>query len=1047
MKRFEKPQSPTFQVAIIVSLAAVFVVDLLTPIGMAEWVFYLVPVALSFYSWRPRTPLLVAAACTALLAAGMRLSPALSSGWSPIIPRLNRAMVVVALWFLAMVGRKLIRARIALREEDWIRSGQRDLGIRMQGEQTLHELGDNILRFLCPYLDVPVGAFYVSDEDNQLRRAAAYALDPREESAGREVVGPGQGLLGQAAKEKRILRLDDLPEGYLRISSALGAAKPQHLVLAPVEVDGMVKGALELGFLHPIGRSDMDLIGATAGPIATAIRSSQHRTALEELLGKTQRQAEELQTQQEELRVANEELESQSKALLVSQSRLEAQQAELEQTNSQLEEQAQALGQQRDELSHAQAELVERADELGRANQYKSEFLANMSHELRTPLNSALILAKLLADNSQGNLTPEQVKYASTIYSSGNDLLLLINDILDLSRVEAGRIELHLEPVEPSRIVEALEQSFGPVATQKSLRFETRVDPDAAASITTDALRVQQILRNLLSNAFKFTDSGEVVLRVSTAGSDQISFAVRDTGIGIPAEQQGSIFEAFRQADRATQSRYGGTGLGLTISRQLARRLSGEILVESAPGKGSTFTLLVPRDLAQDLDREPPSPISPVRDQASAQPLSMPARAGAHPAPARPPPRPGVEDDRDRIKPNERTILIIEDDSAFASIVCDLARDKHFRCLVAASAGEGIELAERFVPSAVVLDIHLPDSSGLTVLERLKRHPATRHIPVHAISVGDYSQQALELGAIGFAIKPVMREQLVQAFQKLEQKLEQKIRRVLVVEDSAQQRESLVALLSSTHVEVVSVATAREAMERLKETTFDTMVLDLSLPEMSGYELLDKMAAGEAFSFPPVIVYTGRSLSREEEQRLRRHASSIIIKGARSPERLLDEVTLFLHQVEDQLPQEQQRILREVRSREAALEGRIVLVVEDDVRNVFALSSVLEPRGAKLRIARNGREALQVLERMAHEPGPGVDLVLMDVMMPEMDGLTATREIRKRPEWKNLPIIALTAKAMPDDRERCLQAGANDYIAKPLDIEKLISLVKVWMPK
>jgi CheY-like chemotaxis protein/two-component sensor histidine kinase len=621
--------------------------------------------------------------------------------------------------------------------------------------------------------------------------------------------------------------------------------------------------------------------------------------------------------------------------------------------------------------------------------------------------------------------------------------------ILDLSRIEAGRLEIQPAPVELGRLVETLQQIFQPVASQKNLAFKTLIGPETPGTITTDPLRLQQILRNLLSNACKFTEAGKVSLYVSQAGPNRVSFTVRDTGVGIPLEKQEVIFEAFMQADGTTQRKYGGTGLGLTISRELARRLGGEISVESAPGQGSTFTLVLPTELARQPSRErfPEAGAAP-------RPKASPAAGHRAPSPERPARQPPAEparkpslDDRERLEPGDRSILLIEDDEAFAGIVCDLAREMRFRCLVAASAGEGLNLAEQYNPSAIVLDIHLPDGSGLAVLERLKSHTATRHIPVHIISITDYTQQALEMGAIGYAIKPVMREQLVSAFRKLEQKLEQQVRRVLVVEDVAAQRESLAHLLRTGGVEVIPVGTGSEALSKLKEATFDCMVLDLSLPDMSGYDLLDKMASGEAFSFPPVIVYTGRTLTRDEEERLRRYASSIIIKGARSPERLLDEVTLFLHQVESRLPQEHQRMLRELRGREAALEGRTLLVVEDDVRNIFALSSALEPKGAKVRIARNGKEALQALDRAAHEPDAAVDLVLMDIMMPEMDGLTAMREIRKRPEWKKLPIIALTAKAMPDDRALCLQAGANDYIAKPLDVDKLVSLIKIWMPK
>ncbi|MGC9985769.1 MAG: response regulator, partial [Polyangia bacterium] len=707
---------------------------------------------------------------------------------------------------------------------------------------------------------------------------------------------------------------------------------------------------------------------------------------------------------------------------------------------------------QRDDLSRAQVDLVEKADELTRTNQYKSEFLANMSHELRTPLNSALILAKLLADNKDGNLTPEQVKYAATIYSAGNDLLVLINDILDLSRIEAGRMELQVEAVDVPRTIDALKRTFLPVAVQKRLSFEVQIAPGAPVSIASDGLRIQQILRNLLSNAFKFTEVGSVCLRVSDAPNECVSFSVSDCGIGIAADQQQIIFEAFRQANGTTNRSYGGTGLGLTISRELARRLGGEISVESTLGKGSTFTLTIPRAIQAVAGEDSRTVEQRKRAMAAPSPVERPATialaAQGRKVRSEPPPTPpAVEDDRDGLKPEERSILVVEDDQAFARILRDLLHEQRFRALVATTAAEGLRLAEQFVPSAVLLDINLPDNSGLSVLERLKRDPGTRHIPVHVVSALEYTQQALEMGAVGYAIKPVKREQLIEAIQKLEQRLVQKLRNVLVVEDVAIQREGIVQLLQAKNVNIVSVATGAEALQSLRESTFDCMVLDLTLPDMSGYDVLDKMAAGEAFSFPPVIVYTGRSLECGEEERLRRYASSIIIKGAKSPERLLDEVTLFLHQVEGSLPAEQQRILREVRNREAALEGRQILVVDDDARNVFALASVLESKGAKLRFARNGKEALAALETAEAPGGVAVDLVLMDIMMPEMDGLTATREIRKKSDWKRLPIIALTAKAMPNDREECLRAGADDYIAKPLDVDKLLSLIKVWIPK
>jgi CheY-like chemotaxis protein/signal transduction histidine kinase len=745
--------------------------------------------------------------------------------------------------------------------------------------------------------------------------------------------------------------------------------------------------------------------------------------------------------QQEELRVTNEELEVQAAALKESQSRLEAQQVELEQTNAQLEEQAQILEHQKDELSGAQVVLVERATELQRANQYKSEFLANMSHELRTPLNSSLILAKILADNKSGNLTEEQIKFAHTISSAGNDLLAIINDILDLSKVEAGKVELAVGPVAVAAIVDSMVKAFQPLAQHKGLHFSAIVEPGGPQEIETDPQRLNQILKNLLSNALKFTEKGEVSLQTARASANTIAFAVHDTGIGISEHQQGIIFEAFRQADGSTHRRYGGTGLGLTISRNLAQLLGGDISVQSTAGNGSTFTLTLPFVHAGGVGAHTTDSgaASVPESTAAARPAATPDAPARHASPA-------LEDDRERLASDSPLILVVEDDLAFASILRDLAREMGFQCVITHTATEGAAAALLYRPKAILLDLNLPDHSGLGVLDQLKRNPKTRHIPVHIISVADYSHEALAMGALGYALKPVRREQLVEALQRLEAKFSQSRRHVLILEDDERQRASIRKLLESGDVQITAVQNAGEALAQLRTTTFDCMVMDLNLPDLSGYELLQRMAEKGDVSFPPVIVYTGRSLTADEEQSLRRFSRSIIIKDAHSPERLLDEVTLFLHQVEAQLPAERQLMLKAARDREATLDGRRILVVEDDVRNIFALTSLLEPKGAKVEIARNGREAIEVLTRSMGDPARAIDLILMDIMMPEMDGITATREIRKRYEWRKLPIIALTAKAMKDDQEKCLAAGANDYIAKPLDVEKLISLLRVWMP-
>jgi CheY-like chemotaxis protein len=925
------------------------------------------------------------------------------------------------------------RSAQARARQQWLQSGQVGLANAMMGDKSVEQLADSVLAFLTPFLGGQAGALF-SREGNQYARAATLGVPTDADIPLRFSLK--EGLLGQVAAEGRPTVIRDVPPGYLTIGSAFGKDKPRHLIIFPARADDVVNAVIELGFLHPIDDRILDLLDQTSASIGVALRSARYRTELQDLVEETQRQAEELQVQSEELRVSNEELEEHGRALKESQVRLEQQQVELEQTNSQLEEQAQTLETQRDDLERTSAAVQLKARELEQASQYKSDFLANMSHELRTPLNSLLILSKLLADNTDGNLSGEQVKYAQTIRSSGNDLLTLINDILDLSKIEAGHIQIQAASVSLQRMAGDLRQMFQPVADERKLEFEISFADGAPAAIETDQQRLEQVLKNLLSNAFKFTEAGHVRLAITPVGADRLAFAVTDTGIGISAEQQEGIFEAFRQADGTISRRYGGTGLGLSISRELSRLLGGAITLESQPGQGSTFTVTVPRiyDPVQVAPRDHQEPLQP----------------GAEiPTPAEPP-RPrrtsSIEDDRDTLTNARRLLLVVEDDETFAIILRDLSRELGFQCILAGTAEEALSLAKTFKPSAIVLDVGLPDQSGLTVLDRLKRDTQTRHIPIHVVSGADHSQTALSLGAIGYLMKPVKREELAEVLQTLESKLTRTMRRVLIVEDDAVQRDAVGKLLGSRDVETVGVGTAAECLEQLQQQTFDCMVLDLSLPDASGFSLLETLSQG-GHAFPPVIVYTGHDLSADDEQQLRRYSSSIIIKGAKSPERLLDEVSLFLHQVVAELPPEQQKMIQTARNRDAVLEGRRVLIVEDDVRNVYSLSSVLEPRGAVVQIARNGQEAIDALEKSAKDPANAIDLVLMDVMMPVMDGLVATRQIRTDPQWAKLPIVMLTAKAMPDDQERCIEAGANDYMAKPIDVDKLLSLVRVWMPR
>lgn len=1016
--------------------------DLYTPLGVAVWVMYLIPLALSLLASRPQIPLAVAAVSTLLM--GVTLFSD-EPGDNMQLAQVNRACGIFTIWIMAGVAFYFVKNKIAIELERWIQKGQTSLNKMMVGDPQLGNLGDIVLKHLTEYLGGQASLFY-SREGSDFRRIASYGV-PADSNVRKEFT-LDDGLLGRAVKDSRIFVVSNVPDGYVTVGSGLGEGKPRNLVICPMRADNITYAVLELGFLGPVDHRTELLLERVSESVATAVRSANYRAHLQALLEETQRQSEELQAQSEELRVANEELEEQGNALKETAARLELQQAELEQTNSQLEEQTQLLETQRDNLANNQRSLEHQANELEQASRYKSEFLANMSHELRTPLNSSLILAKLLADNPKGNLTEEQVKFAKTIQSSGNDLLNLISDILDLSKIEAGQMEIRLEEMRLGQLIEEVSRTMRPLAEQKSLSFEATIAGNCPATLTTDRQRLEQILKNLLSNAIKFTEKGEVKLEVTQASDGRLALVVSDTGIGISPEQQQVVFEAFRQADSSAHRKHGGTGLGLSISKEFAHLLGGELRLQSEPGKGSAFTLLIPVELDPADIPNNAGNIAPKVKVTTVEPLPIPPE----PAPTTSPSsgaseRRLIDDDRDDLTDDSRVILVVEDDANFARILYDMARDVRFQCVVASTAQEAYNAAIEYRPSAVILDIGLPDHSGLSVLDRLKNDARVRHIPVHVISGSEYADSALSLGAVGFMLKPVKREEIMNVLKGLESRLDQRMRRVLVVEDDEVQLDSLHALLGSRDVETVGVRSAAACLEKLRGETFDCMVLDLTLPDASGYSLLETLSQEEAYSFPPVIVYTGRALTLEEEQRLLKYSKSIIIKGAKSPERLLDEVTLFLHQVVAELPPEQQKMIEKARSRDAALENRHILIVEDDVRNVFALTSILEPCGVVLQVARNGLEAIAAIDKSLEDPTQKIDLVLMDVMMPEMDGIAATKEIRKRPKCNRLPILMLTAKAMQDDQQNCLDAGANDYLAKPLDVDKLLSLIRVWMPR
>ncbi|WP_242881283.1 hybrid sensor histidine kinase/response regulator [Stenotrophomonas maltophilia] len=1012
-----------------VLLAATIALELVVPLGYAVWLAYFLAVGVTVFQRSARAPFIVAVLACVLLVIGFNIAPASSNSAFSLV---NRSIGGCAFLMIALIVSRAIQARRDAMRALWLQEAENAVAMSLRGDLGPEQIAEAAATGLGAQLEADVGAVYRL-EGGRLQLTGGLALPSGMPAS----LALQEGVAGQVARDECIRHLEGSDDAVLELQTSLGRLPVRERILAPISSDGTVVGIVELGRARAGAQRDLDreLLERCAETIGMALRASLLRAQLVVLLEESQRQGEELQAQQEELRVANEELEEQSRSLLQSQSHLEEQQAELEQSNVQLEERTHELEAQKQALLVAQSQLVRNSNELAATSRYKSEFLANMSHELRTPLNSSLILAKLLADNKDGTLTEEQVKYARAILSSNNDLLALINDILDLSRIEAGHVELADEVVVTDSVLQRLRETFEPMARQKGLALQIEADALAPSQLMVDSQRLQQILKNLLANAVKFTEHGKVSLHVRAAGQGRIRFEVCDSGIGIAREQLQVIFEAFRQADGSTRRRYGGTGLGLSISRDLAERMGGSIQVDSEPGRGSCFILELPlqgapASSAADIAAAPVA--SPVA--AAVPAMQVPARAPVAPTTT----VPSVADDRGRRQHPGRLILAVEDDATFAEALVALAHELDFDCVVAGTAEEALALAGELRPNGILLDIGLPDVSGLSVLERLKRNPDTRHIPVHVVSATDRSQVARELGAIGFAIKPTTRERLVSAIEQLEQTSQRDVRRLLIVEDDSELRHNLELLLGRDQLQIVAVGTLAGALEQLSTVTFDCMVMDLSLPDGSGYDLLEHMAGNDDVGFPPVIVYTGRALGREEEQRLRRYSKSIIIKGARSPERLLDEVTLFLHSVEASLPTDQQRLLREARRRDTVLDGRTVLLAEDDVRNIFALSSVLEPLGVTLEIARNGQEAV---DRLAERE---VDLVLMDIMMPEKDGLAAMREIRAQRHLQDLPIIALTAKAMPDDRERCLQAGANDYIAKPIDVDKLVSLCRVW---
>jgi len=980
-------------------------------------------------------------------------------------------------------------------EQDWLKTNLAKFSRMMQGQKDLEAVSKLIMSELTPLVSAHHGAFYIMEDEGGtpvLKLIASYAYKERKHIGNRFHLG--EGLVGQAALEKKPILLTNVPDDYIRITSGLGEAPPRNVLVLPVLFEGEVKAVIELASFLPFSQIHQlfldqlaETVGVVINMIAANMRTAELLEQSQSLTLELQSQSEELRKQQEELKRSNAELEAQAQTLRTSEELLKDQQEELQQVNEELEEKASLLAEQNrkveqknEEVEAARLALEEKAEQLQLSSKYKSEFLANMSHELRTPLNSLLILARLLSENKDGNLTAKQVEFAQTILSSGSDLLNLINDVLDLSKVEAGKMDVSPSDVRLTEVKEFVERSFTPVAEQKGLAFRVEVGPDLPQTVYTDGARLQQVLKNLLSNAFKFTQEGDVTLTMRRAekgrrfqnssldaASDVIAFAVQDTGIGIAKDKQRLIFEAFQQADGTTSRKYGGTGLGLSISREIARLLGGEIRVESAEGKGSTFTLFLPtqyKGAPRDLDREE-SQAADRRElsYAIANRERQPAPAnrgnvtrGPRPNQRRKPigdaiqyqperravPQTVIADDRDAVEEGDRTVLIVENDQNFAKVLLDMARDKGYKGVVELDGEAGLKAAREIRPDAITLDIDMPGLDGLQVLDRLKRDPETRHVPVHIISGVEEKREGLKAGAIAYLAKPVSKEGLDAAFARISSFIDTVPKKLLVVEDNEAQRQSIVELIAHEDVEIIAVASAEDALQKIKEQHFDCMVLDLGLHsgQMTGFDLLEKVKSDSDNHDLPIIIYTGKELSQKEETEIRKYAETIILKDVKSPERLLDETALFLHRVEAKLPEQKRKMLEHLHDSDSVVAGKVVLVVDDDVRNIFSLTSVLEDHGMIVRFAETGKQAIDELKK-----DPNVDAVLMDIMMPEMDGYETTRAIRNMDQFKTLPIIALTAKAMKGDREKCIAAGASDYITKPVDTEQLLSLLRVWL--
>jgi CheY-like chemotaxis protein/CHASE3 domain sensor protein len=911
--------------------------------------------------------------------------------------------------------------------KNWLLTGTGALNEKMQGQQSERELSENVLTEVCLYTKALTGTLYLfNDAEARLELYSSYAFSNL--NALKKTVQLSEGWLGQVAKDKKIAVIKGKLNDKLELQSSLVRDELAETIIVPFFFDKKLKGVIELAFNEEVSGYNRDYLTAVSNDIGIAVNTSQARTIMHDLFEETQQQAEELSAQQEEMRVTNEELMNKTEMLQASEEELRVQQEELRTINAELEEKASLLEEKNQAIEEARHAINLKVEELETTGKYKSEFLANMSHELRTPLNSILVLARILKDNKPANLSEDQIKYASVIFNAGNDLLTLINDILDLSKIESGKLDMQNENVKISDILNDMEMLFAEVASNKKIKYTNSVK-DVAPTIFTDKIRVEQVIKNLLSNAFKFTpENGSIAINVMPGYAAQtVSFSIKDTGIGIPQDKQKIIFEAFQQADGSTSRKYGGTGLGLSISRELAALLGGYITVTSKQGEGSEFVLTIPLEAKQVESKEDEDTVPTAETFKPVAEFLKPIQ------------RPAGQENRDPL------VVIVEDDKNFANILQDYARDHGYTAVLVNEGTNAVEIIKEKLPDAVILDIMLPGKDGWQILKELKQDESTMHIPVHLMSAGDAAANRVRReGAISFLKKPIDTNALDKLFGDIMINTGTKFTQILLVEDHKAQSQALKEMMQANGITVDQAFDGESAFRMLHENEYQCVILDLNLPDISGLDLLDKIKEVDRFASLPVIINTAMELDKTSVSRLMKYANAMVVKTNKSSDRLIDEVNLFLNKISSSSPQQNTATAKSPVSTigKAGIKGKKVLIVDDDMRNIFALSSALQSYDMEVEIAGDGEEAIAKLEEITD-----IDIVLMDIMMPKMDGYEATRYIRKQNKWAKLPVIALTAKAMKDDREKCIEAGANDYITKPVDMDRLISLMQLWLEK